>query len=139
MLLSHRLVCRACGQSWSRAMGLAVVPFRFFNPVLAAKIKKNVGTALFGIPFFFPEMHHQHFFLERRAYLAVLVGILHAGGQRRGKENCTLLPESPKSGLSNACWGCCEPSKILTRHRVPFRVIFGRNFRVLPFGVIKPV
>ena len=33
-------------------MGLAVVPFRFFNPVLAAKIKKNVGTALFGIPFF---------------------------------------------------------------------------------------
>ena len=66
-------------------MGLAVVPFRFFNPVLAAKIKKNVGTALFGIPFFFPEMHHQHFFLERRAYLAVLVGILHAGGQRRGR------------------------------------------------------
>ena len=50
--LFHRIAGQYV-QSWGSAMGVAVEAFRLCNPVLCAKIKKNVGTALFEIPFSF--------------------------------------------------------------------------------------
>ena len=41
------------------------------------------------------------------------------------------------SDLSDACKVPCEPSKILTRHRVPFRADFGWIFGILPSLVVN--
>ena len=62
---------------------------------------------------------------------------IQGGDQRTPKEYCTLLSESPFITLQNGWQRGREPSKILTRLRVPFRANFGAILDVLLFLDVK--
>ena len=59
--------------------------------------------------------------------------------RKTGEKYCTLLPKSSVQTFADACQKAFRPSKILTRHRVPFRADFGPNFIVLPSCVVNCV
>ena len=62
---------------------------------------------------------------------------IQGGDQRTPKEYCTLLSESPFFTLQNGWQSGREPSKILTRLRVPFRANFAAILDVLPCLDVK--